>query len=136
MKRSLLAIVMLTSLAACSRQQEVPPHAVAPAAQPIQVAAQPAAAAPVIINQAPAAAPSSGVGDMLMGGAVGYMLGSAGNRNSNNHAAPAPAPATRVINRTTVINKTVVIKQQPKVNLSKSSSYRSSFSSSRSGSRR
>ena len=134
MKRSLLAIAMLTSLAACSRQPEVPPHAVAPAAQPIQVVAQPAAAAPVIINQAPAAAPSSGVGDMLMGGAVGYMLGSAGNRNSNNHAAPAPA--TRVINRTTVVNKTVVVKQQPKVNLSKSSSYRSSFSSSRSGGRR
>jgi len=34
---------------------------------------------PVIINQAPAA--SSGVGDMIMGGALGYMLGSSGNNS-------------------------------------------------------
>lgn len=33
---------------------------------------------PVIINQAPAAQ-SSGVGDMIMGGALGYMLGSGNN---------------------------------------------------------
>lgn len=35
---------------------------------------------PVIINQAPAQ--SSGVGDMIMGGALGYMLGSSGNNSS------------------------------------------------------
>jgi hypothetical protein len=58
----------------------------------------PVAPTPVVIQQAPAQ--SSSTGDMLMGGALGYMLGSAGN----NRAAPAP----QVVERTVYVDRPVV----------------------------
>jgi hypothetical protein len=83
MKRLFLMFFALVA-AACSDHQ-------APPAPPQAVQAAPAVAAapgqPVVVNNQPAQA-DSGIKDMLLGGALGYMLGSAGS----NHAAAATAP--------------------------------------------
>ncbi len=97
------AIAVAVSMAACDRRSDVvqaAPQPYAPAPQPAQ------AAAPVIVNQP--AAQSSGVGDMLMGGALGYMLGrsgSGGNGGGGNQGGTT-------VNRT-VINKTVIVNRPP-----------------------
>lgn len=141
MKRTILAISILSCLAACSREPEIPQYQAAPtvvAAPAATTAVQPAAA-PVIINQAPAAAPHSGVGDMLMGGALGYMLGSAGSRGGNGGGGDTHHST---VNRTTVIKKTVIVQAAPAkpaktyAPARPSPTYRSSYSSARSGGRR
>lgn len=84
MKRLFLMMFALV-VAACSDHQ-------APPAPPLAAQVAPATAAPgqpVIVNNQPAQA-DSGIKDMLLGGALGYMLGS---HNS------APAPAAQVIER-------------------------------------
>lgn len=139
MKSNALILLLIAGLAACSDKTQVPQHQV-PAAPAVQAAAAQPAAAPVIINQAPAAAPSSGVGDMLMGGALGYMLGSAGNRGGANIGNDS---RHTTVNRTTVVKKTVIVQAAPKpvkpYSAPKSTpartSYKSSFSSSRGGRR-
>lgn len=83
MKRLFLMFFALMATA-CSDHQAPPVSAQAVQAAPA-VAAAPGQ--PVIVNNQPAQA-DSGMKDMLLGGALGYMLGSAGS----NHAAAAPAP--------------------------------------------
>lgn len=110
-------IVMCAVVAVLSACGPTPqPVQQAPVAQVMQPMAAPVAAAgqPIIINQ-PAPAAHSGSDGMLtgalVGGAVGYMAGSAGNRSNNSYDRGYRAP-----NRTTVINKTVVVNKyvQPK----------------------
>lgn len=93
MRKTLLGLALLGALAACERQpvyQQAAPAAVAPGA------------APVVVNQ------DSGASSMLMGGALGYLLG--------RHSAPA-APALgsynapAVVHQTTVVHKTVNVTQ-------------------------
>jgi hypothetical protein len=105
MKKSLLILGItnvLLSLSACS-DPHPPPAATAPAT--IVTSATPATAAPIIINNTPAH--GSGLSDMLVGGAMGYMLAS-----SANSTAPRAAPDSghTTVNKT-VINKTVVVQQ-------------------------
>lgn len=100
MKKILFPFILVMSLAACSHQDAPVPvyQSVAPVAAP--------AAAPVIVNAAPA---SSGASDMLAGAAMGYMLGSSTARQ----AAPVQASTSSTTINKTVINKTVVVKQAP-----------------------
>lgn len=58
------------------------------------------AAAPVIVNAAPA---QSGMTDLLTGGALGYLLGK--SSSGGGHAAPAPSSATV---HKTIVHQTVV----------------------------
>jgi hypothetical protein len=80
--------LVCVALFGCSKEPER--SAVAPAPQA-------ASAAQVIVVQQPAQ--QSGMGDMLMGGAIGYMMGQSSARNST------PAPAPQVIERRTVIRE-------------------------------
>lgn len=99
---SIAAVLSVVALTAC--QPTSPPsggYALAPGAAP--------APAPVVVQ---AAAPSSGVGDMLMGAAVGGLAVHAltgGNRTST--AAPAPTSITTV--NKTVVHKTIVMQAPP-----------------------
>lgn len=108
MKKTLLALAVLMSLSACGRSNsdiayQQPQYA--PQAQP-QYAPAPAAA-PVIVQAAPA---QSGVGDMLMGGAVGYMLGRHTGGGSNGGGSAGGTTVNK-----TVINKTVIVQNHAPV---------------------
>ncbi|MBF6987235.1 hypothetical protein [Cupriavidus sp. IK-TO18] len=91
MKR--LFVMLFASVAVACSDQSAPP----PPPQTAQTAPAVAAAPgqPVIVNNQPAA--DSGMKDMLLGGALGYMLGSSGNRNAA--PGPAAAPSTYIIER-------------------------------------
>lgn len=99
--RSLILIAAL-ALAACSEkpnsQASVPqqPVAVAPGQQP-----------QVVVQQAPQ---QSGVGDMLIGGAIGYMLGSSGQRTQVVQQAPQVVEG----HTTKIIERKVPAKVEPK----------------------
>ena len=102
----LCATVMVVGLSACSRDAPAP-LAVAPAAAAT-------VAAPVVIQQA--AAPSSGMGNMLVGAAIGSLATHALTSNRSGGAAPpptsAPVAAPPVINKT-VIHKTTIVQAPP-----------------------
>ena len=76
----------------------------AAAAAPVQQAAAAAPAQPIVVQQSAPAQSGASTGDMLMAGAVGYLMAGGGQRPAA--AAPAVAPQP-----TTVINKTYVTKQ-------------------------
>lgn len=96
----LLILLVTFLLAGCGKKAEEPVQAAVPVAQS-------ASGAQVIVVQQPAAQQQSGVGDMLMGGALGYMLGS-----QSAQRAPA-APVTHIDRRTTVINQAPRVVQKP-----------------------
>lgn len=87
MKKSLTAIaaVAFVVLAGCEQQESI-----------TQVPASGA------IAQAPAQQ-DSGIGDMLLGGAVGYFLGSMSNKPATQYQPVAPSRS--------VINRTVIVRQ-------------------------
>lgn len=102
MKKTLLAMAVLSSLAACHNTSSdvAPPAYQQQAAQPQQY--QQAQQPQTVVVQQPAQQ-SSGMGDMLTGAAIGAMathMLSGGSRQ----AAPAPVETTRVIERRTVVN--------------------------------
>lgn len=106
---ALLAIMLTT----CSGSKGSNETAAVPGAYPqqAQVApqqyAQPAAAAPVIVNNVPAQQ-SSGVSDMLVGGMAGYMIGNALNSGNRHQAAPIERH-TR-----TIVREKVIVQQTPR----------------------
>jgi len=95
MKKTLIVLAVASILTACggSDHSDVPRIGTEQVAQPQDAPAgapAPTGAAPVVVQQK-----DSGVGDMLLGGAIGYMLGSSGNRQ----AAPAPQIIERQVVR-------------------------------------
>lgn len=103
-RRSLLllcATVIAVGLSACSRDAPAP-LTVAPAATFAQ------APAPVVVQQA--AASSHGLGDMVVGAAIGSLATHALTSNRQVAAAPQPStPAvTPIVFNKTVIHKTIV----------------------------
>ena len=108
--RSLVLIGACLALAACSERAPPPATYAAPtvvaAAAPASVAAP---AAPVIVNAAPAAA-HSGLSDMLVGGAMGYMLANGVNGAGRGGGGGAADAHHTTVNKT-VINKTVVVRE-------------------------
>ena len=101
-----VAVLIAAALAGCYDR----PQYAQPVAQSAPMVAAPAAAAPVIVNQAPA---HSGTGDMLMGGALGYLLGrnSGGGNGGGNYGGDTHRTTT--VNKT-VVNKTVIVQQAPR----------------------
>jgi len=104
MKKTLLAVALMASLAGCYDNHQ--PAYTTQYQQPQVVQQAPAvmaAPAPVVVQEH-----HSGASDMLMGGALGYMLG-------RSTSAPAPAAGYHggEYNRTTVnktvVNKTVIV---------------------------
>jgi len=97
-----VAVLIAAALAGCYDR----PQYAQPVAQSAPMVAAPAAAAPVIVNQAPA---HSGTGDMLMGGALGYLLGrsSGGGGGGGNYGGDTH----RTTVNKTVVNKTVIVQQ-------------------------
>lgn len=90
MKKTLLAMTALLALSACSGHYD---QAYVQQPQYVQQAA------PVVVQQ-PVVVHDSGAGSMLMGGALGYMLGrSSGGAGDVHHTT---------VNRT-VVNKTVIV---------------------------
>jgi predicted lipid-binding transport protein (Tim44 family) len=102
MKKSLLWLTIACSLAACDARQ--PPYQQSYAPPPVP---QVAPAAPVIVNSTPAQ--SSGMGDMLAGGMMGYLLGKS---SGGGGASVAPSSSHTVVNKT-VVNKTVIVQHAP-----------------------
>lgn len=107
-KLSIIAAALI--LTACGEREQPQaqvqtpsqPALMTPQAQQAQ-AVQPAQAPQqVIVQQAPAQ--HSSTSDMLLGGALGYMLGAAGSRS----AVTAPAAPAPVVVHKTVVNKTVI----------------------------
>ena len=89
-----MTLLLAASLALAACSHDTPPAQASPAYTA-------AGAAPVVVNAAPA---SSGMTDMLTGGALGYLLGKSAS-GSSSHAAP---PASSTVVHKTVINQTVV----------------------------
>jgi hypothetical protein len=107
MKKTKIAVAVLIAAAFAGCYDR--PQYAQPVAQSAPMVAAPAAAAPVIVNQAPA---HSGTGDMLMGGALGYLLGrSSGGSGSGNNGGDTHRTTT--VNKT-VVNKTVIVQQAPR----------------------
>lgn len=105
-RRSLLsaiaAVLSVVALTAC--QPTSPPsgnYALVPGAAP--------APAPVVVQ---AAAPSSGVGDMLMGAAVGGLAVHALTGGNRAPSAAPPSTSSTTINKT-VVHKTIVVHAPP-----------------------
>lgn len=92
----LYAIPLILALIACGEDSNkyAASSASSPFGAPV-VAQQPQTQAgqPVIINNQPPVQQNSGIQDMLIGGAIGYMLGNSGSR------APAVAPAPQIVER-------------------------------------
>lgn len=96
MRKTIVMMAMAMTMAACSKVEDKPLVQYTPQ-QPAPAATAPQ---PVIVQNQQPQGGHDGT-DMLMAGAVGYMLGSGGSSR-----APTVAPAT-VVNKT-VINKTYV----------------------------
>lgn len=105
--RACLAFLVIAALAACS-SHETPPAQASPAytTYAAPAAATPAAAPVIVQTAAPA---QSGMSDMLLAGAAGYMLG---NANNSQGAHTGPGPSRTVVHKT-VINKTVAYAAPP-----------------------
>lgn len=102
MAMSAIGLSLITLLSACGHDEQQVQYAPQP-----QVIQQPAT--PVVIQQAAPASHDSGLGTALAAGAIGYMAGSSGNRDSS-YQAPAP----RVVHQTTVIKQKVYMQPKPK----------------------
>lgn len=98
-----LAVGVALAFAGCGRSEQV---AQVPQPQVVQQAAPAAAGQPVIVNAAPAQS-GGGMGDMLMGGAIGYLLGSSGNRS-------APVHEERRVTNVTNVTKHYHVTEAPK----------------------
>ena len=93
-----MSLMLAAALALTACGHDAPP---AQAPHPTANAATAPAAAPVIVNAAPA---QSGMTDLLTGGALGYLLGKS---SSGGQAAPAPAPSSTTVHKT-IVHQTVV----------------------------
>ena len=102
------AAVIAVTLAACGSKDDresVPGHAhqdqssLSGAAAPVQQAQQAAPQPQTVVVQQPAQS-HSGMTDMLLGGAIGYMLGNSGGSNQR--------PVEQTVVNTTIVNKTSV----------------------------
>lgn len=100
MKKTLLAVSVLFALAGCN--QSTPAYNQAQYAPAPQVVAAPAAA-PVIVNQP---AQDHTASNMLMGGALGYMLG---RSHTNGGGSVGGDTVNRTTVNKTVVNKTVIV---------------------------
>jgi len=94
-----LASAIAVMLAGCSRDPVYVPQ---PQVQQMPTMVTQPAAAPVIINQ-PA---HDNTGSMLAAGALGYMVGSAGNNGARGYEArPVSSQKTTIVNKTVIVNK-------------------------------
>lgn len=102
------AAVIAVTLAACGSKDDresVPGHAhqdqssLSGAAAPVQQAQQAAPQPQTVVVQQPAQS-HSGMTDMLLGGAIGYMLGNSGGSNHR--------PVEQTVVNKTIVNKTIV----------------------------
>ena len=99
---SIAAVLCVVALTAC--QPTSPPsgsYALVPGAAPTPT--------PVVVQ---AAAPSSGVGDMLMGAAVGGLAMHALTAGNRTPSAASPPTSSTTINKT-VVHKTIVVQAPP-----------------------
>ncbi len=101
------AAVIAITLAACGSKEDresVPGHAhqdqsSLSGAAPVQQAQQPVQQPQTVVVQQPAQS-HSGLSDMLLGGAIGYMLGNSGGSSSR--------PVEQTVVNKTIVNKTIV----------------------------
>lgn len=94
--KKLFALILMAALAACGKSDDSPTYAAPPMVQAQPQGQAPQAQAPIVIqNGAPAAQPDNTMSNMMVGGALGYLLGSSNNNR----------PAPQVVERTTIIER-------------------------------